>query len=66
MLDWLGELNRYGSKRLSGHGVTIVGYDAGGFIIRNSWRSGWGKEWFAVATNAYVAKAFTEAYGVIA
>jgi aminopeptidase C len=46
--------------------VTIVGYDAAGFIIRNSWSSGWGKEGFAVATDAYVAKAFTEAYGVIA
>lgn len=61
-----GRLSAYGSKRLGGHAVTIVGYDEGNFIIRNSWGSGWGREGFAVASDAYVGKAFTEAYGVIA
>jgi hypothetical protein len=65
-LGWPGELRQYGSRRLGGHAVTIVGYDGSGFIIRNSWGTGWGNKGFAVATDAYVAKAFTEAYGVIA
>lgn len=61
-----GQLSTYGGKRLGGHAVTIVGYTAGGFVIRNSWGSSWGRQGFAVASDAYVGKAFTEAYGVIA
>jgi C1A family cysteine protease len=61
-----GKLTTYAGRSLGGHAVTIVGYDARGFIIRNSWGTGWGKDGFAHATDAYVGKAFSEAYGVIA
>jgi C1A family cysteine protease len=61
-----GQLNTYAGRSLGGHAVTIVGYTARGFIIRNSWGTGWGKDGFAMASDAYVAKAFSEAYGVIA
>ncbi len=47
-----------------GHAVAIVGYTPDRFIVRNSWGTGWGDKGYAYATNAYAAKAFTEAYGV--
>jgi hypothetical protein len=47
-----------------GHAVAMVGYTSTGFIIRNSWGTGWGDNGFAYASNAYAKKAFTEAYGV--
>jgi len=47
-----------------GHAVALVGYTATGFIVRNSWGTGWGDKGYAYASNAYAAKAFTEAYGV--
>ena len=31
-----------GSENLGGHAVCCVGYDDEGFIIQNSWGSGWG------------------------
>ena len=34
---------RYGSEFLGGHAISIVGYDKDGFIIRNSWGTGFGK-----------------------
>ena len=39
----------------------MVGYTSTGFIIRNSWGTGWGDKGFAYASNAYAKKAFTEA-----
>jgi hypothetical protein len=47
-----------------GHAVAMVGYTSTGFIIRNSWGTGWGDKGFAYASNAYAKKAFTEAFGV--
>jgi hypothetical protein len=47
-----------------GHAVALVGYDATGFIVRNSWGEGWGDKGFAYADDAYALAAFTEAYGV--
>jgi hypothetical protein len=47
-----------------GHAVALVGYTATGFIVRNSWGTSWGDKGYAYASNAYAAKAFTEAYGV--
>jgi hypothetical protein len=47
-----------------GHAVAIVGYTRTGFIVRNSWGTGWGDKGFGYPTDAYAAKAFTEAYGV--
>jgi C1A family cysteine protease len=41
-----------------------VGYTSTGFVIRNSWGTGWGDKGFAYASNAYAKKAFTEAFGV--
>lgn len=31
-----------GDKQLGGHALVVVGYDRKGFILRNSWGSGWG------------------------
>jgi hypothetical protein len=47
-----------------GHAVAIVGYTRTGFIVRNSWGTGWGDEGFGYPTDAYAGKAFSEAYGV--
>jgi hypothetical protein len=47
-----------------GHAVTLVGYSAGQFIVRNSWGTAWGDKGFAYASDAYAQVAFTEAYGV--
>ena len=47
-----------------GHAVSVVGYTADRFIIRNSWGTGWGDKGFAFASIAYARDAFTEAYGV--
>ena len=47
-----------------GHAVALVGYTATAFIVRNSWGTGWGDKGYAYASNAYAAKAFTEAYGI--
>jgi hypothetical protein len=47
-----------------GHAVAVVGYTRTGFIIRNSWGTSWGDKGYAHASNAYAAKAFTEAYGI--
>jgi hypothetical protein len=47
-----------------GHAVAIVGYTRTGFIVRNSWGTGWGDNGFGYPTDAYAGKAFSEAYGV--
>lgn len=60
-----GKLSTYkASTARGGHAVALVGYTATGFIVRNSWGTGWGDKGYAYASNAYAAKAFTEAYGV--
>lgn len=61
-----GRLTAYAGRSLGGHAVTIVGFNGGSFIIRNSWGTSWGDGGFAYASDAYVSKAFSEAYGVIA
>jgi Papain family cysteine protease len=62
-----GELTDYVlPPRPAGHAVSIVGYTADHFIVRNSWGTeDWGDKGFAYASNAYAAAAFTEAYGVL-
>jgi hypothetical protein len=60
-----GRLTTYLPQTVQGgHAVSLVGYDESGFIVRNSWGTGWGDKGFAYATNAYAAAAFTESYGV--
>ena len=59
-----GVLEKYAGNGRGGHAVAMVGYDAGHFIVRNSWGTTWGDKGFAYATTAYATKAFTEAYGV--
>jgi hypothetical protein len=38
-----------------GHAVTIVGYNQDGFIIKNSWGTGWGDKGYAVISYDYHA-----------
>lgn len=52
------------SNTRGGHAVTLVGYDANGFIVRNSWGTGWGDQGFGYASIGYAKAAFTEAYGI--
>ncbi|GEM_PF-234357 len=60
-----GRLERYDAgTSQGGHAVSVVGYDADGFHIRNSWGTDWGQNGYAYATNDYAQAAFTEAYGV--
>jgi C1A family cysteine protease len=54
------------NTRRGGHAVSIVGYTADRFIIRNSWGLGWGDKGFGYASLAYAKDAFTEAYGISA
>ena len=44
--------------------MSLVGYTAKTFIVRNSWGSSWGDKGYAYASDSYAQKAFTEAYGV--
>lgn len=60
-----GVLAKYQPKTVrGGHAVSIVGYTADKFIVRNSWGNTWGDKGFAYATDAYATAAFSEAYGV--
>lgn len=36
--------DEYSQGRVSGHAVTIVGYDKDGFIFKNSWGTDWGEK----------------------
>lgn len=61
-----GKLDTYvRPSQPAGHAVALVGYTPEGFIVRNSWGTGWGHNGFAYASNKYAAAAFTEAYGVL-
>ena len=63
--DNKGKLTTYRpTTARGGHAVALVGYTGTGFIVRNSWGTTWGDAGYAYATNAYAAKAFTEAYGI--
>lgn len=61
-----GKLDVYDAAHTrGGHAVSLVGYTADRFIIRNSWgTSSWGDKGFGFASLAYAQAAFTEAYGV--
>lgn len=60
-----GKLSTYrASTARGGHAVALVGYTPTTFIVRNSWGTSWGDGGYAHASNAYAAKAFTEAYGI--
>jgi C1A family cysteine protease len=52
------------TTRRGGHAVSIVGYTADRFIVRNSWGMTWGDKGFGYASLAYTQDAFTEAYGI--
>jgi hypothetical protein len=60
-----GNMDTYqpNTKR-GGHAVSIVGFTADRFIIRNSWGTTWGDKGFGYASLAYAQDAFTEAYGI--
>ncbi|QRM35820.1 C1 family peptidase (plasmid) [Microvirga sp. VF16] len=63
--DLNGLLSEYDeASAAGGHAVALVGYTKDGFIVRNSWSPSWGRQGFALATNSYAQRAFTEAYGV--
>jgi hypothetical protein len=65
--EFNGNLDEYQPKtRRGGHAVSIVGYTADRFVVRNSWGTGWGDKGFAYASLAYAQDAFTEAYGISA
>jgi C1A family cysteine protease len=52
------------NTKRGGHAVSLVGYTADRFIVRNSWGTGWGDKGFGYASLAYAKDAFTEAYGI--
>ena len=47
------------------HAAALVGYAPNGFLLRSSWGEGWGREGYVVATEAYLAEAAIESYGVV-
>ena len=59
-----GRLTDYDANARGGHAIALVGYSPEGFIVRNSWSEMWGDRGFALATNDYAKKAFTETYGI--
>jgi C1A family cysteine protease len=63
--DNAGNMDVYQPKTTrGGHAVSIVGYTADRFIVRNSWSTTWGDKGFGYASLAYAQDAFTEAYGI--
>jgi hypothetical protein len=63
--DNAGNMDTYQpNTRRGGHAVSIIGYTADRFIVRNSWGTGWGDKGFAYASLDYAQDAFTEAYGI--
>jgi C1A family cysteine protease len=60
-----GNMDTYQPKtQRGGHAVSIVGFTADRFIVRNSWGTTWGDNGFGYASLAYTQDAFTEAYGI--
>jgi Papain family cysteine protease len=47
------------------HAAALAGYGPGGFLVRSSWGDDWGSDGYAVATEAYLAEATVESYGVV-
>ena len=47
------------------HAAALTGYGPGGFLVRCSWGEHWGEHGYAVATEAYLAQATVETYGVV-
>ena len=47
------------------HAAALVGYGPGGFLVRCSWGEDWGSDGYAVASEAYLAEATVESYGVV-
>lgn len=47
------------------HAAALVGYGPDGFLIRSSWGEDWGDGGYAAATEAYLAGATVESYGVV-
>jgi hypothetical protein len=47
------------------HAAALTGYGPGGFLVRCSWGEEWGDGGYAVATEAYLAEATVETYGVV-
>jgi hypothetical protein len=47
------------------HAAALTGYGPGGFLVRCSWGDDWGADGYAVATEAYLAEATVESYGVV-
>lgn len=47
---------------LGGHAVLVVGYDAFGWIVRNSWGAGWGADGYCFMPYGYEARYWNEAW----
>lgn len=47
------------------HACALVGYDDDGFIIRNSWGTGWGDSGDIVARSDWLDRGARESYGVV-
>ena len=60
-----GNLDTFQSATVrGGHAISVVGYTADRFIIRNSWGPTWGDEGFGYASAAYINDGFfPESYG---
>ena len=64
--DGAALLDRFDAASTSSqHAAALVGYGPGGFLVRCSWGEGWGDGGYAVATEAYLAEANVESYGVV-
>ena len=42
---------KHGDTLLGGHAISIIGYDEGGFFIRNSWGSSFGDDGYTYIKN---------------
>ena len=47
---------------LGGHGVLVVGYNEQGWIVRNSWGTGWGLSGYVIMPYGYEQETWFEAY----